>query len=513
MRRLACLTFLLSLSASAHPMGNFSVSHFTSIRVESDHVDLRFRIDFAEIPTAQELPLIDANHDGCLSAAETQSYLNTKLPKLTAAQSLKLNGQPLPLTATSSAIINRAGAGDLPTLLLTIDYRAPLPPVSGRATLEYSDDTYPNRKGWREIIATTSPAFRTIESTVPDTDRSHALEAYPPEDPFTPPPDDTVARLIFAPSGSTVAAATAPTTSPVATSSRNTSTPQDPFTRLITAEKLSAAVILTSLAVAFVLGSFHALSPGHGKTVVAAYLVGSRGTARHAMLLGAVVTLTHVAGVFALGFIVLFASKYILPETLFPWLGFTSGLMIVAIGLWQFTRRYALMYAARRAQDPTTWTFAPLTTAQPGTAGLRPAPPPSFHVHPPGFHDHHHGPGGHSHDLPDRITPGSLIALGVSGGIVPCPSALIVLLSAIALHRTGFGLVLITAFSFGLASVLILIGLLMLYARHLLNRFSFTAAPLQKLPLISPLVVAFLGAAIAVQALVSGGILSLKLGA
>ena len=169
--------------------------------------------------------------------------------------------------------------------------------------------------------------------------------------------------------------------------------PRDRFAELISAEHLTVGVVLVSLALAFTLGCFHALAPGHGKTVVAAYLVGARGTARHAALLGAIVTLTHTIGVFALGLVVLFLSEYVLPERLYPWLGFASGMIIVAIGLWSLTRRLARAYTPGQSA----------TLADP------------------------HGPGGHTHAIPDKITLTSLVALGVSGGMVPCPSALVVL--------------------------------------------------------------------------------------
>ena len=129
--------------------------------------------------------------------------------------------------------------------------------------------------------------------------------------------------------------------------------PRDALAALITTEHVSLSVALISLLGAFVLGTFHALAPGHGKTVVAAYLVGSRGTARHAVLLGIIVTLTHTAAVFALGVAVLFASRYVLPERLYPWLGFVSGMMILSIGAWQLVRRWS---ARRQALSMSTAT-------------------------------------------------------------------------------------------------------------------------------------------------------------
>jgi nickel/cobalt exporter len=232
----------------------------------------------------------------------------------------------------------------------------------------------------------------------------------------------------------------------------------------------STWLILVSLPIALTLGAFHALSPGHGKTVVAAYLVGTRGTAWHALVLGVVVTLTHTAGVFALGFVVLFASGTIIPERLYPWLGFASGAMIFCVGAWQFVRRLSANYSTTPPLDP-------------------------------------HGPGGHTHEIPERMSFAGLVALGVSGGIVPCPSALIVMLSAIALQRAAAGIVLIVAFSIGLASVLILIGMAAVMAQSWLRRFSWEASMTGRLRLMSSCVVAVLGAAIAIEALRAGSIL------
>jgi ABC-type nickel/cobalt efflux system permease component RcnA len=285
----------------------------------------------------------------------------------------------------------------------------------------------------------------------------------------------------------------------------------DRLTELITTETLSPNVILLSLLVAFLLGSFHALTPGHGKTVVAAYLVGSRGTARHAFFLGTVVTLTHTVGVFALGLVALFASEYILPEQLYPWLGFASGLTIVAIGVSLFVKRL-------RSRSVVS---GPLSVAKTTDDGRRTT---DFRHHNGSDHDHSHHGHSHHHDGPDhdhshhghshrieRITWGNLLALGVSGGIVPCPSALVVLLSAITLHRIGFGLILIVAFSLGLASVLIAIGLLMLYARRFMDRFSFEGGIVKRLPIFSAAIISVLGLVIAVKSLVDGRLVSLNL--
>jgi nickel/cobalt transporter (NicO) family protein len=471
----------LNTPAVAHPMGNFSVGHYTAISLDRDSLRLRYRLDLAEIPTAEQMRFIDSNGDGQISDSERADYLKREVPKLTAGQTLKVSGQIIPLKPIFSDLTERPGASDLPTLWITIDYQAALPNAATTLVIDYQDQNFPQRSGWREIVASVAHGV-IVESDVPTQDRSQQLAAYPAD--LSSPPRQHEAHVVFSESGKTSFPDTLPTgviNSPsIAPVQHNVSTPRDPLTQLFAHAHLSATAILFSLVIAFALGSFHALSPGHGKTVVAAYLVGSRGTARHALMLGAIVTMTHVAGVFALGIVVLFASKYVVPEQVYPWLGFVSGLMIAAIGLWQFTRRYA----------------AALVGA---------------HAHGHGPHEHHHGPGGHRHDLPEKLTPGGLIALGVSGGILPCPSALIVLLSAIAMGRVAFGLLLIVFFSMGLAMVLTAIGLAMLYAHRLFDRYAMEASWLSRLPMASSLLVTVLGLAIAVRSLISGGIVQIHL--
>lgn len=234
------------------------------------------------------------------------------------------------------------------------------------------------------------------------------------------------------------------------------------------------------------MGAGHALTPGHGKAVVAAYLVGARGTARHALFLGFTVTITHTAGVFALGLVTLFASRYLLPEQIFPWISLISGILVVTIGGNLFINRLR------------------------GTAD---------HQHDHGHGHHQHLPGGmvspsggglagdgHSHQhLPPAqnqpITWQSLLALGISGGLLPCPSALVVLLSAIALGRIGFGLLLILAFSAGLAGVLVGIGLLLVYANRFFARLPLNGRLVRTLPVVSAALITLAGLGISLEAL------------
>jgi ABC-type nickel/cobalt efflux system permease component RcnA len=273
--------------------------------------------------------------------------------------------------------------------------------------------------------------------------------------------------------------------------------PLNAFAALVTTQQLSVAVVSLALLVAVGLGAFHALEPGHGKTVVAAYLVGQRGTVRHALYLGAVVTAAHTAGVYVLGLTTLYASHYVLPERLYPWLGVLSGMMITGLGGYLFMRRYAAAGSRQVHSSPQghhhAHTRHQARSRYRGPAHKRPQPP-------------------HQVVASDTITYRELLALGLTGGMVPCPAALVVLLSAISFHRVGFGLLLIVAFSIGLATVLIAIGVLMVYARQFMSRFREEGPLLSRwLPLTSAAVVTLFGVTMTVQALVTAGVLQLRL--
>src|SRR5258708_7162558 len=222
----------------------------------------------------------------------------------------------------------------------------------------------------------------------------------------------------------------------------------DALSKFLHQQELTPWMTLAAVGVAFALGAAHALTPGHGKTIVAAYLVGSRGTIGHAVFLGAMVTFTHTVSVFLLGLATMFLFQYVVPEKVTQVLGAISGLSIVAIGGWMLYKR---VHAAGH----------------------------HHHDHHHGHDHHHHGHQHHDHDhghdhahthMPDEISWPGLVALGASGGLVPCESALVLLLSAIALRRVGLGLLLLVSFSFGLAIVLMAVGALVIYAKHLLPK-------------------------------------------
>jgi ABC-type nickel/cobalt efflux system permease component RcnA len=263
---------------------------------------------------------------------------------------------------------------------------------------------------------------------------------------------------------------------------------KDKLADLISVPEITPAIVLFGLLIAFGLGAAHAMSPGHGKTVVGAYLVGSKGTVKHAAFLGLTVTITHTLGVFALGLITLFAAQFILPERIIPFLGFVSGLIVLFIGLSLFKERLfsALGYQTNNHHHHEHENHLDHT---------------DNHEHNHHNHDgafvHTHDGHTHSHLPPESVTWRSLLALGISGGLLPCPSALVLMLSAISFNRIGYGLLLTLAFSFGLAATLMCVGLAFLYLGKLLNRPSIGNNPIVKaLPVFSAFVISCVGAAI-----------------
>ena len=392
----------------------------------------------------------------------------------------------MPLEVRDRSAEYRPGQGGLPTLRVEAHLLADLP-KDWRGEAHYADRTYENRLGWREIVVTDGPGVAIKNSTVQAKSVSDELRSYP-QDMLSSPPDVREATFTLAAGGGSGENETAGRTAErVGTSFGGVTGRVD---KLVSVERLSAAVIALSMLAAFFWGAAHALTPGHGKAVVAAYLIGARGTARHAGILGLTVTLTHTAGVFILGAVTLYLSRYILPEVLYPWLSVASGVLVVLIGL-------TLLY---RHLDKTSHDKSAGHTRAEHTH--------SHGEHSHGHHTHSHGGHTHSHLPADdsNVTWRGLMALGVSGGLVPCPAALVLLLSAISLDRLGFGMVLVLAFSAGLAIVLTGIGLLMIYARKLFERFSFEARVPRLVPVVSASIITLAGVGIALGALGQTGI-------
>jgi nickel/cobalt transporter (NicO) family protein len=360
---------------------------------------------------------------------------------------MAIDGRRVALVPVRTSLAHPRGAGGLRTTRLEVVLAGPI--LYGRVPVAYHDNNYRDRIGWKEVV---------VGAATPS--RSHELRAYP-ENLLQSPPDVTAVVTRLGPgSGPDVV----PELSRDAATKAPGRAADAGFASLVSRSDLSALVIFVSLAVALFWGAAHALSPGHGKAIVTAYLVGQRGTPRHAAVLGLIVTVTHTIGVFALGLVILALSQFVVPERLYPWLNLASGALVVGIGASVFWSRWR----HRRAHA----------------------------------HGHHHGHA-HGHVAHEDAGPSfrSLLAVGISGGLLPCPSALVVLLAAISLHRIAFGLLLIVAFSAGLALTITGIGLVAVLARRAFSRLSLDGPVVRLLPAVSALVILGAGLAMTARAL------------
>ena len=368
-----------------------------------------------------------------------------------------------------------------------------LPKGGSDVSLSYRDQAFAGRLGWQEVVVQPAAGAQVVRSSVPARSVSRELRAYPKSFLQTPLSVSSATRHVHA--GRATSARRRP-----CSRGANLDRPAEVYTgadarfsQLIAKDGLSPVAIALALLAAMGLGMLHALTPGHGKSIVAAYLVGTRGRARHALYLGATVTVSHTFGVFALGIVTLSLSAFILPEDALPLAD--AGLGAAGGG----HRAGGVPGAAPEGPAPAAGGGG-VSAAE----GLPPSPrrsrsrSPHDHDH---DHDHHDGPGGHSHAPQGEPSLRQLIGVGISGGILPCPSALVVLLSAIALHRVAFGLALITAFSLGLASVVSGIGLIVLYARGIAARIPRSGSVINVLPAVSSAVITVAGLVIVLRAL------------
>jgi nickel/cobalt transporter (NicO) family protein len=447
--------------AQAHPLGNFTVNRYSLVQVERGSVHVTFVLDEAEIPTFQDL-------GGRPTAARARAWALGQVPAFASKLHLTVNGNPVRLVPDTSAVTAtlRMGQGGLHCLRVTVPLSAPIP-GEGSFTAAFSDDTFGDRVGWKEVVMRAAPGAVLTRSSAATHDVSHMLRHYPSGMLSTPLDVRTAAFGYRYGPGTSVSVG-----APGGSGGESVAVSGGAFTDLVTHRDLGLGFIVVAIGIAMFWGAVHALSPGHGKSIVAAYLVGSRGTARHAAFLGLTVTVTHTASIFVLGIVTLYLSNYILPETLYPWLSVISGLVVVGMGGSILVRR------ARRLRASS-----------------------HHHHHHDHTHDHDHGPASHTHEPPAAISVRSMLALGISGGILPCPSALVVMLGAIAVHRVAFGLVLVVAFSLGLAATLTGVGVLVVYARRFVDRVPSSGRIVQAAPTFSAAVITILGVGLTVQAL------------
>ncbi len=455
------LAFGAALTASpamAHPLGNFTTNQLAQVRIDERQAHVHYVLDQAEIPTFQQIQRFDASGNGTIEGAERGLLLDAQLAEISSGLELTADGRSVPLRRPRHPKLSfPSGQGGLLLTRVEADFSAPVP--RGARRIELVNRAFSGRIGWRAIQIL--PGSGTdVTSSVPATDPTDALRAYP-QDLLSSPPDDLEASFEVRPGSGAVTAPLGP-----AGGQGSEDRALDGFANSLAGADSHGLLIVFLLAASFGWGALHALSPGHGKAMVAAYLVGSRGAPRHALILGLAVTVTHTAAVFALGLVTLAASEYVLPEDLYPWLGVVSGLMVVAIGFTVMRSRFRRWRSQSRG------------------------------------HHHSHG---HDHPHGQPLTMRGLIGLGVSGGLVPCPSALVVLIAAISQHRVGLGMALIGAFSLGLAATLVAVGLAVIHGGRLITRLGperriFGSRFAGVLPAISASVIVLAGVLIASRA-------------
>jgi ABC-type nickel/cobalt efflux system permease component RcnA len=493
---LAAAAALVPLTALAHPLGNFTVNHATAVLLDGDQLQVRHVVDYAEIPAFQEQQAMGG--DGA-------AWLSRRAASVRDAVHVSVDGAGVALSVTDRSMAFLPGQAGLQTLRVEVLLTARVSPgASHTVTVHDADDA--GRIGWREVTVQASGDAAVQSSDVPSTSPSDLLRRYP-QDRLTSPLDVADAHLqlragliggggaLLGPLGGAA------------------STARDGLVDLLDSHGDGALVLLAVFA-AMALGAAHALSPGHGKTVMAGYLVGTRRSWRDAVVLGATITVTHTAGVFALGLLTLFAATVVAPERLYPILTLGSGALILLVGgamvvvRVRSARRGGPLAALAHGHDAHAHAHEHShdhDDASAHQAGQR-HPGPGAPQRRGGLDAHPH-PHGHAHPHPQTTSRRGLLALGVAGGLVPCPSALLVLLAAVSLHRIAAGILLIVAFSAGLAAVLVGIGIAIASGSRIVRRVPALARVrgLQRaaaaLPVASALLISAAGLGLTVQAL------------
>jgi ABC-type nickel/cobalt efflux system permease component RcnA len=470
LRRAAASLAALALSLApaglaAHPLGMSSINRYAGVRVHADHLELDYLLDFAELPAWREIESLDGDHDERVTPAERDRYLGQVAAQVIAAAEVSVDGARVTFTVAGQSLEAPPGQNGLSTLRVAIELRAPLPRPGvegGVTTVRVRDALYASRDGWRELGALPSEVAALRSSTLPPTaPRAGPALSYPVGPsaagglrPPTLRQDD--ATFVFARHAPRVAG-TAAAARPAAPAGEADASGRR-MAALLRAVDRSWGFVLFALALAFGLGAGHALSPGHGKTLVAAWMVGDRGRPRDAVVLGFAMAATHTLSVFVLALFALPLEAAIGSDKVLRTLELVAGTLVVGLAL---------------AQLPARW------------RAWR-APPAGVHA---------------AAAAPVAPAARSVLAMGVSGGIVPCPGALVVLLTAVSLHRVGFGLALLVAFSLGLATVLTVIGLGVAYAHRRLARGLRAPALLRAAPVASSALVLALGAVLVARAL------------
>ena len=526
-RRLALLavlvasvgTLIFPALVAAHPLGNFTINRYNGLSISPTEAQIDRVVDMAEIPALQAIQEIDLDRDGTVSDPEGATWASASCASAADELTLTNNGAPATLTTIGLGLTFPPGQAGLSTLRLVCTYSTTYAPLTDQTTVAFRDDSFQGRLGWQEIVAVgNGVALSGAEDLARGS--SERLRSYPPaatQATLTRSQVEFIATVAGAASILALPPDAVPASSPAgsimsgaqqATIRTDVSDLPSEISAIFQAQDLTLPAILLSVGVAMLIGALHAASPGHGKTLMAAYLIGTRGTVRHALGLGLTVTISHTIGVLALGAVVLAAGTFLPAERLFPVLGLIGGLVVTAIGV--------TMLAQRLRTRRTSAAHHDRDHVHDETVAVH------DHGHEHG-HDHGHGhphvtaektrdENWHSHGLVSHthlpsdegpLRRRNLIALGLVGGLVPSASAILILVASIAAGRPAYGILLTVAFGLGMAIVLVGVGVLLVHARSVVDRLPSARrlAPIQSfLPLATAAIFLIVGSAMTIQA-------------
>ena len=432
-------------AADAHPLGNFTVNHLVLVRASDDRLAVRYVLDEAEIPAFATLRDLERRNIGLPAwARETASQLAPALD-------VRVDGTRRTLNLLDARAETRPGAGGLRTLRLVAAFEA-VRPANAR-TLDVRDGTFAGRLGWHDVVVND------------EREPTAELTAYPAAV-LGSPRDLTDIHATFGARNVLTAGVRGQAAAGQPSIARN-----DALSAVLMRDLSSPLLLAGAFLLAIGLGALHAFEPGHGKTLLAVSLVGARATTGQAVILAASLTAAHTVGVFALGLVVLLAARWIVPETIYPWIALGSGALVALLG----ARALGREIARRRP-----------------------------HGH-DALDDEAHA---RAHAIPGQgpLSFREALTAAVTGNIAPCPAALVVLLGAVALHRVAFGMALVVAFSIGLALVLTGLGIAVVRGAAWLARNPRFDQLARWGPLVTAGVIATLGTAMLADAFGRAGI-------
>jgi nickel/cobalt transporter (NicO) family protein len=545
---------LATTAVLAHPLGNFTINHHAGIRLEPDRVLLDVVIDQAEIPTFQAVMDLDEDGDGEFSDDELLAAETAGCTSVGEALSLTIDGGTAPLRVIEAGVTFPPGNGGLSTMRLVCTLESPLPaPLAGPATIQFEDRFEPARVGWREMSVAGS-ATTISDTDLPSESATARLTTYPAT--LAAAPDIRTATFTATPGGPTlppfdvpdadpipfitlgeVVAVTPP--NPAATTGacpsegvaggaagdlcpKGMNRPAEPPAKadaqaaalpggegaipdVLRTLPVTPVLALLAFATAAFLGAGHAVTPGHGKTLMAAYLVGTRGTPRHALGLGAAVSVSHTIGILGLALVVVAAEAALPPDLVVRSAPIIAAVTILGIGAWMLLTEVRRWLASSR-----------VASTAPHAHSDHAHEHPHEHAHDDHAHasdaavdgglEHSHGGVTHRHVPPagSTITWRSLFILGLAGGLIPSTNALLILLTTIAAGQPAWGVVLVGAFGLGMAAVMAGVGLAFVYARGALERGAARAGVARAtrlVPLAASVLVLAVGVALTTQAL------------